>query len=187
MMVAASAEREKHPLRKSIFVLMAVFVLATILEAQNPRGSLRGTVQDPTGARVPSAKIVLRAGDSSMERETSSEDRGEFRLDDLLPGAYRIMVSATGFAPAQAEVSITVSSVREVTVTLKAEAPAETIKVQGENSSITTQPIDLVSVVHQGVITRQDLQTIPLADRSFANIAYIAPGTEPVKPSDPTQ
>ncbi len=166
---------------------MAVSALATILQAQNPRGSLRGTVQDPTGARVPSAIIVLRAGDSSMERETSSEDRGEFRLDDLLPGAYRIMVSATGFAPAQAEVSITVSSVREVTVTLKAEAPAETIKVQGENSSITTQPIDLVSVVHQGVITRRDLQTLPLADRSFANIAYIAPGTEPVEPSDPTK
>jgi hypothetical protein len=164
-----------------------VAVLATVLQAQNPRGSLRGTVQDATGARVASAKIVLQAVDSSLQREASSEDRGEFRLDDLLPGAYRVTVSAAGFAAAQADVSIAVSFVRDVTVTLKGAAPSETVKVQGQSSSITTQPIDLVSVVHQGVISRQDLQTLPLAERSFANIAYLAPGTEPVEPSDPTK
>ena len=41
--------------------------------------------------------------------------------------------------------------------------------------------------MHQAVITSQDLDTIPLAARSFANIAYLAPGTEPVEPSDPTK
>ena len=76
---------------------------------------------------------------------------------------------------------------REVTVTLKLAAPAETVSVQGQNSSITTQPMDLVSVVHQGVVSSQDLQNLPLAARSFANIAYLAPGTEPVEPSDPTK
>ncbi len=41
--------------------------------------------------------------------------------------------------------------------------------------------------MHQGVVTARDLQTIPLAQRSFANIAYLVPGTEPVEPSDPTK
>ena len=36
-------------------------------------------------------------------------------------------------------------------------------------------------------ISTQDLQNLPLAARSFANIAYLAPGTEPVEPSDPTK
>ena len=129
----------------------------------------------------------MKSLDSPLQREATSEDRGEFRLDDLLPGAYVITVSASGFAPAEAQVSIAVSSVREVTVTLKLAAPAETVSVEGQNSSITTQPIDLVSVVHQGIVTNQDLQTLPLAARSFANIAYLAPGTEPVEPSDPTK
>ena len=173
--------------RKSFLVVLTTAALTTFTQAQNPRGSLRGTVQDVTGARVPSARIVVQSVDSSMQREAASEDRGEFRLDDLLPGAYRVMVSAAGFAAARADVSIAVSSVREVTVTLKAAVPSETVKVQGANSSITTQPIDLVSVVHQGVVSNQDLETIPLAARSFANIAYLAPGTEPVEPSDPTK
>ena len=144
-------------------------------------------MEDITGARVSSAKIVVRSLDSSMRRKAVSEDRGEFRLDDLLPGTYRVTVSKAGFAEAKADVSITLSSVRDVTVKLKPMTTRETINVRAEASSITTQPIDLASAVHQGVITRHDLETLPLANRSFANIAYLAPGTEPVEPSDPTK
>ncbi len=172
--------------RQTSFVAAFIFLTLT-LQAQNPRGALRGAVQDASGARVTGAKIVVESADSAMRREAATEDRGEFRLDDLIPGRYRITVSAEGFAQAQADVAIAVSSVREVTVTLKAAAPSQSITVASANSSITTQPIDLVSVVHQGVISSQDLQTLPLASRSFANIAYLAPGTEPVEPSDPTK
>ena len=174
--------------RKQISPVIALLVLLTLpLQAQNPRGSLRGTVQDTTGARVPSAGIVAHSVDSAAEREATSEDRGEFRLDDLAPGTYTVTVSAAGFASAQAEVSVKVSSVQEVTVTLKPAAAEEKINVLGQSSSITTQPIDLASVVHQGVVSSRDLHTLPLASRSFANIAYLAPGTEPVEPSDPTK
>lgn len=154
---------------------------------QNPQGSLRGAVQDASGARVAKSTIVVQSADSSLRREAESEDRGEFRIDDLLPGKYHIIVSAAGFADAQAEVAIAVSSVREVTVTLTPAASPQSITVKSEGSSITTQPIDVASAIHQGIISRQDLQNLPLAARSFANIAYIAPGTEPVEPSDPTK
>ncbi len=115
--------KEIYP--QSLFV--ARLVLATRSARSEPRGSLRGTVQDATGARIPRPAIVVQSAGSSLQREAASEDRGEFRLDDLLPGAYRITVSAAGFAPAQADVSVAVSSVREVTVTLKAAAPSETV------------------------------------------------------------
>ena len=122
-----------------------------------------------------------------MQRETVSEDRGEFRVDDLLPGNYLITASAAGFAEAQAEVTVAISSVRDVSVTLNPVAAVETINVRAPASSITTQPIDLVSVVQQGIVSSGDLKTLPLASRSFANIAYLVPGTEPVEPSDPTK
>jgi len=173
--------------RKSFLVAVSLAVLATVLQAQNPRGSLRGTVQDSTGARISSAKIVMQSLDSSLRREASSEDRGEFRLDDLLPGTYLMTVSAPGFAPAQADVPVAVSSVREVTVTLKPASVSATVNVQSPASSITTQPMDLASAVHGGVVGGRDLEALPLPARSFANIAYLVPGTEPVEPSDPTK
>ena len=166
---------------------MSTVLLSTALQAQNPRGSVRGTVQDASGARVASAQIVLQSAGSSLRREASSEDRGEFRLDDLLPGAYRITVTAAGFAPAGADVAVTVATVREVTVTLKPAPTSTTVNVRGETSSISTQPIDFSSAVHGGVVGSQDLENLPLPARSFANIAYLVPGTEPVEPSDPTK
>ena len=122
-----------------------------------------------------------------MRREAVTEDRGEFRLDDLPAGNYRVAITAAGFADAHADVAIAVSSVREVVVTLRPATPSQSIVVQSDVSSVTTQPIDLVSVVHQAVVGRQDLETLPLAARSFANISFLAPGTEPVEPSDPTK
>jgi hypothetical protein len=151
--------------RKSFLVAVSLAVLSTILQAQNPRGSLRGTVQDSTGARISSAKIVMQSLDSSLRREASSEDRGEFRLDDLLPGTYHMTVSAFGFAPAQADVPVAVSSVREVTVTLKPASVSATVNVQSPASSITTQPMDLASAVHGGVVGGRDLEALPIPPR----------------------
>ena len=170
-----------------LLAALGAVLLASGVQAQNPRGSLRGTVQDATGARVASARIVVQAVDSALQREVASEDRGEFRLDDLLPGAYSITVSAAGFAPAQADVVIAVATVRDVAVTMKPSAVQQTVNVQAETSSITSQTIDLASAVHQGVVGSQDLEALPLPARSFANIAYLVPGTEPVEPSDPTK
>ncbi|MGH9676032.1 MAG: carboxypeptidase regulatory-like domain-containing protein, partial [Candidatus Acidiferrum sp.] len=156
--------------------------------AQNPLGSLRGTVEDPTGAAVPSAKIVLHAANSALQRETTSDNRGEFAVEELPPGTYHIVVTAKGFADASSDVKVVVSSFRELIVKLKLQ-PVQTTVVLDEfgPSTITTQPIDSTSAVHQAIISSQDLDTLPLAARSFANIAYLAPGTEPVEPSDPTK
>jgi len=177
---------------KSSGAALCVFVLALLglgpgaVGAQNPRGSLRGIVQDASGARVPGARIIVQATESSLQREVASDARGEFRLDDLPPGLYRITVQARGFADATAEVKVVLGSLREVTVTLKLQPIQESITLDGPGS-ITSQAIDTSSAVHQTIITSQDLETVPLAARSFANIAYLAPGAEPVEPSDPTK
>jgi len=156
--------------------------------AQNFHGGLVGTIEDATGARIVSANVTVQAAEAgSVQRKATSDTQGQFRIDDLLPGAYRVSVKATGFADATSEVTIVVSTVKEVTVTLYPAAMQQTVNVQGQASSITTQPIDTTSAVHQTAVTAQDLETVPLAARSFANIAYLAPGTEPVEPSDPTK
>jgi hypothetical protein len=174
-------------IRAVISSFLSILALLIPAVSQSPRGSLRGTVQDATGARVAAAKVAVQSADSSLKREAETEDRGEFRIDDLAPGNYQLTVNAAGFATAQADVAVSMSFVREVTVTLRAAGSSERVNVRTQNSSITTQPIDLASVVHQGVVSTQDLETMPLAARSFANIAYLAPGTLPVEPSDPTK
>ncbi|HKF52790.1 MAG TPA: carboxypeptidase regulatory-like domain-containing protein [Candidatus Acidoferrales bacterium] len=167
--------------------IVGFFVVVSFCGAQNFRGSIVGEVVDTTGAGIPSAKIAAKALQASFEREATSDAQGEFRLSDLPPGVYRLTVSATGFAAATSDVSAVVSSVKDVKVTLKPAPVQQRVTVQGEASSIATEPIDITSDVHGGAVTAQDLQTIPLAHRTFANIAFLVPGTEPVEPSDPTK
>jgi hypothetical protein len=174
-------------LRRLSLCLVVMFASGGVAHPQNPRGALRGVVQDTSGGRVPAAKIVVHAAESSAEREVVTDPRGEFRVDDLLPGTYHVIITAQGFGDASSDVKVTVSSVLEMAVTMKLAPVRQTVSLDGQASSITTQPMDTASAVHQAVVFEKDLQTIPLAARSFANIAYLAPGTEPVEPSDPTK
>jgi len=172
---------------RATIVAATVFLVALGTTAQAPGGSLRGIVEDGERARVASATITIRLNASSLERTVHCDSEGNFRIDDLKPGIYRVIVRAQGFAEAQADIPIAESSVRDIAVTMKPLAVNQTIDVLAQSSSITTQAMDLASQVHQSVISGQDLEELPLPARSFANIAYLAPGTEPVEPSDPTK
>jgi hypothetical protein len=168
-------------------VILVVFISVSLLRAQNSNGALRGEVQDASAARVVGAQITVQSKGSSVTREATANERGEFRIESLLPGSYRVTVTAKGFAQATADVDVAVSVVREIAVTLKLASGSETVNVQGNPSSITTETIDTSSAVHGGVVGSRDLESLPLPARSFANIAYLVPGTEPVEPSDPTK
>ncbi|HEV2274196.1 MAG TPA: carboxypeptidase-like regulatory domain-containing protein, partial [Acidobacteriaceae bacterium] len=171
----------------SAAVLVIVFLFASALRAQTSTGALRGIVQDETGARVAGARIDLTLAGVPLMHSIKSDKHGEFRIDDLRPGAYRVAVTAEGFSVAVADVLVAISSIRDISVTMKPSSVRQAVGVQGTGSSIATQPIDHASNVHQSIITSHELETLPLAARSFANVAYLAPGTEPVEPSDPTK
>lgn len=172
---------------RSVFLVALSLLVPISAIAQNLRGALLGVVQDANGGRMPGAAVTLRAPERASGRETVTDARGSFRVEDVLPGRYQVVVTANGFADAQSAVTIAVSSTRHIVVTLYPAPVRQTVTVNGQSSSITTQPTDATSAVHQGVVTAQDLQTIPLANRSFANIAYLVPGTAPIEPSDPTK
>jgi hypothetical protein len=175
------------PILQIVVLLAATCIICPFGQPQEFHGSLRGIVQDASQARIPSATVVLRAAESSLGVSTVSDAHGEFRFDSLVPGNYHLLVNAKGFAEARSNVAVVVSSVRDITVVMTPGGVQQTVTVQGQASSITTEPIDTASAVHQGIVMAQDLETIPLAARSFANIAYLVPGTEPVEPSDPTK
>ncbi len=159
------------------------------MHAQNSTGSLLGVVQDQSGGRVAGAKVAIQltGSGSSITRETVSNDRGEFRINNLLPGTYHMTVTAKGFAEATSDVAAAVTESRDVTITLKPPAAHETVNVVGNPSSITVETLNTTGAVRGGIVGSTDLITLPLPARSFANIAYLVPGTEPVEPSDPTK
>jgi hypothetical protein len=172
---------------RAAVLICSVFIFCAFSWGQAFRGSIIGHVEDASGARIPRATIVVHARASALERTVSSDNNGDFRVDDLPSGRYHVSVTAPGFAEAGSDLEVVVSMVREITAALQPASIQQSVKVQARTSSISTEQIDLSSAVHQGAVSAEDLQTIPLAHRSFANIAFLVPGTEPVEPSDPTK
>ena len=170
-------------------VLRTLLLLWWALPAlgQSVTGSLRGVVRDTSSARVSDALIELSLPNAAQFRRATSDSLGEFRIEALCPGVWQIKITANNFAPAISDVPVGISTIQDISVILHTSDVEQQVKVDGQNFSITTQAIDLSSNVHQAIVTTRDLETLPLPARSFANIAYLAPGTEPVEPSDPTK
>ncbi len=167
--------------------LLFLFLIVPYTIAQNPDGALAGTIRDSSGARISGAQVSLTSAALGVSRSTTSNNLGEFRLEALLPGDYQLQVAATRFAASHSAVKITVGTVSTVSIVLKPEVAAQSVQVEARGESVTSQTIDTTSSVEQSVITAKDLVSLPLASRSFANIAYLSPMTQPVEPSDPTK
>src|SRR5947207_6134439 len=85
-------------------ILLAVAFAATLMLSWQSTfaqlrivGSISGTVQDPNGAVVPNARVVLKDQQTGMTRESMTTDGGTFLFPDLASGTYQATVSLTGF------------------------------------------------------------------------------------------
>jgi Carboxypeptidase regulatory-like domain len=172
---------------KYCFLVVNLLLFAIACVAQTPQGALIGTVIDPSGARVRGATITASARDFALTRTVQTNNLGEFRIESLPPGNYEVRVEARGFAPGSSMIEVAVAATPTVNVKLQAAAVQQTVNVQGETGSVTAQPIETTNSVVKTTIGVNDLAEVPLALRSFANISYLAPMTEPVEPSDPTK
>ena len=77
--------------------LLALFCLASAAFAQSDRGTLTGTITDPQGAVIPSAKITALHGETGAEYGTVSTPTGNYTIAQLPPGGYSLTVDVTGF------------------------------------------------------------------------------------------
>lgn len=65
--------------------------------AQTYRGTLSGTVTDPAGAAVVGAAVTAINLDTGVAQEARADARGTYRLLNLEPGQYQLVVAHTGF------------------------------------------------------------------------------------------
>ncbi len=79
--------------------LLLVMSLVTSARGQSTFGSITGTVTDKSAAAVPAAKIVVTNEATGVIRRSTAGADGVYTVNDLLPGAYRLLVEAKGFSP----------------------------------------------------------------------------------------
>ena len=78
-------------------IILLAAVLSAVALGQGLTGSISGTITDQSGSAVPAAQVTLVNTATSQTRELQTQPDGDFVFTQLLPGTFRLTVSATGF------------------------------------------------------------------------------------------
>ena len=139
--------------------------------AQAPVGSLNGTVHDQTGGVMQGATVTVTNKDTGQEHQAVTSADGSFAVSPLPAGNYIVKAGASGFRTLIENATVQVGQVTSVDLVMQVGAASEVVSVQGEAAQI-----DYDSHTIQGVITRQEIENLPLNGRSFLNLAMLEPG-----------
>ena len=76
-----------------LFVLS--FVSLNIVSSQSQSGMITGTVKDTNGAVVAGAQVTVRSEATGATRDAVTDNQGQFKIDELASGGYKVTVNAT--------------------------------------------------------------------------------------------
>lgn len=160
---------------------LSTIALCAIAAAQAPTGSIIGTVADSSGGMIPGANIALVSKESGAQRTASSGGDGSFAFAALAAGRYELRVESRGFRTSVRDAAVETGSSTTVSFQLEVGATNEVIQVESVSAQVTTDSFKV-----DGVITRQQIQDLPLNGRSFMQLAFLEPGVT-VSPGSTSQ
>ncbi|MGH9839832.1 MAG: TonB-dependent receptor domain-containing protein [Blastocatellia bacterium] len=155
----------------AVFFLLSAF--AGVAAAQTVTGSLVGHVKDTGGGVIPGARVVVTDVDRGTKREAVTNDEGNFSINSVDPGVYRIEIEQTNFKKSIRErVEVAINTTVRADAQLEPGGVTETVEISGEAARLKT---DRADVSQQ--ITREQVEELPLSvDRNYQSILDIAPG-----------
>jgi len=104
------------------------------------RGTLSGTVVDPSGAVVPNAAVTLRNLEGKNEEVTTANLAGEFRFTSIPAARYSLQVQSRGFRIFSAEVTVTPGLESRTTARLAIGSMTESVTITGTKPSNAPPP-----------------------------------------------
>jgi Carboxypeptidase regulatory-like domain/TonB dependent receptor len=129
-----------HVLHTFLFLVAILPLAASSLHAQSIFGSIRGTVQDASGAVIPGAAVTVHSLDESFERQVMTSDSGDFVIENLKAGHYKLTVHHDGFADAiVGSATLEARQDLRIPITLAIAAEATVIQVNGAPDQINTE------------------------------------------------
>src|ERR1019366_3087593 len=149
--------------------LLVVFVLlsTTLLVGQTFRGTILGTVTDPSGAVVAGASVKVRNVATGLERTTATSADGSYAVSELPIGSYTVTVSLTGFQTAiTSNVEVNVATERRGDVAVKNGKVSERVEVSGEELS----QVETTSAELGGTLTSETIANIPVNGRDYTKL-----------------
>jgi hypothetical protein len=158
--------------------ILLVLFCSLALQAQIT-GDLKGTVTDPAGSSVPSAKITVTSKATGETRTVITDAMGQFAVNQLKIGTYEVKAEAAGFRVAITQALTRSGETAVVVFKMEIGAITESVVVTDAVSALDTNDAQI-----QVSIQGENIQELPVA-RNPLLFAIVAPGVVPVSANNP--
>ncbi len=158
-------------------------LLAAGLVLINPRvalpqantATLYGTVTDPSGAVVSSAKITLTNQGTRAAVTQDAGSGGEYVFPFVPPASYTLRIEAAGFKTLTvAAINLSAGQQARLTNVLELGQVTDSVKVEASGSLVNT-----VSAEQLKTFQPQEMKELPLQNRNFTRILILTTGAVP--------
>ena len=127
-------------MHSAIWLAVPVLLLPALVLAQSDRGTITGTVADPVGAMVPSAKVVATRVETGAVYQTATTSTGNYTIPSLPVGTYDVSVESPGFVKyIQQGISVQTVQIARVDVVLKVGSASESVTVNADAPLLRTE------------------------------------------------
>src|ERR1700742_1347552 len=107
--------------------------------AQSDRGSVSGTVTDPTGSGIVGAKVTITNVAMGTQNSTVTTGAGDYTIPELAAGQYSVTVVATGFSTLiRNGITVSVGEVARVNLNLGVGQSTATVTVTADAALLQT-------------------------------------------------
>lgn len=162
-------------LRFFIFVAVVLLTVPSRLSAQATisTGNIQGTVTDPSGALLAGAKITVVSPDTGQTSILTTTSAGFYASGALHPGPYVVRVESPGFKTTEIKLVVQVGMTSSGNIQLQLGAANEVVQVQSSSVHVNTDQAAI-----QGVLTTEQIETLPINGRNFIDLAQLEPGVQ---------
>ena len=157
----------------SSIVALICLARAPFLSAQTTT-TLYGAVTDKTGAIVPGAEVTATNVATNFTRTAKTSQEGQYRLEFMPIGSYRVEVTATGFKKSvQKGITLDINVMARADATLDVGTMTEEIDVTATAPQVNTDNAQIGRTVENAEIT-----TLPIVGRNVYTLLQLTPGVE---------
>ncbi|HLH36101.1 MAG TPA: carboxypeptidase regulatory-like domain-containing protein [Alloacidobacterium sp.] len=127
--------------------------------------------------------MIATNANTGLVKSSTTNERGEYRIQALPIGSYSIQVTRTGFKNYLARgIVLTVNETHEIDITLEVGSTEEQVFVSADRAQVETTDTQLGQVVDE-----KQLEEMPLNGRSFLDLLTLQPGVNAMSsPGNPS-
>jgi hypothetical protein len=150
---------------------VALLLLSASAMAQTNRGSISGTVFDPTSSVIAGAHVTITSTGTNEAHKLTTSESGTYSLPNLDPVTYRVEVEAPGFKKKVVDnVKVDTASNATVNVTMETGSVDTSVTVSADAGLVNTE-----SGTTSSTITEREIRDVPLVNRSVLGLALTLP------------